>query len=152
MPSTDRNICGPTITGQLPPTRLGDFTTFANGYKDTASVDLVFGQITGDTSMSQTYYTVPVILKTTTNTGAHNNYAACYLVHVANPAVFSARPFNPMGIDRGSADASDINANDATVLATACSGYPVGPNPVPVSERQPQHRQEQFPRQPQRAD
>ena len=116
-----------------PSNSLGDFTAFANGYKDTASVDLVFGQITGDTSMSQTYYTVPVILKTISNTGVHKNYAACYLVHAAAPGVFGAPPFNPMGIDRGSATASDINANDATVLATACSGYPVGPNAVSVS-------------------
>ena len=116
-----------------PSNSLGDFTAFANGYKDAASVDLVFGQITGDTSMSQTYYTVPVILKVTSTSGAHNNYAACYLVHAGNPAVFSAPPFNPMGIDRGSAVASDISSPDATVLATACSGYPVGPFTVPVS-------------------
>ncbi|MGD0613461.1 MAG: hypothetical protein ABSB41_18330 [Anaerolineales bacterium] len=116
-----------------PSNSLGDFTTFTNGYKDTASVELVFGQITGDTSMSQTYYTVPVILKDTSNTGAHKNYAACYLVHAATPEVFGAPPFVPMGIDRGSATPSDINAKDATVLATACSSYPVGPKAVPVS-------------------
>jgi len=68
-----------------PSNSLGDFTTFANGYKDTASVELVFGQITGDAGMSQVYYTVPVILKTISNTGAHNNWAACYVVHAAAP-------------------------------------------------------------------
>ncbi|MGD0611883.1 MAG: hypothetical protein ABSB41_10240 [Anaerolineales bacterium] len=116
-----------------PSNSLGDFTTFANGYKDTASVELVFGQITGDAGMSQVYYTVPVILKTISNTGAHNNWAACYVVHAAAPEVFGAPPFAPMSIDRGSATPSDINTKDATVLAAACSGYPVGSFPVPVS-------------------
>ena len=116
-----------------PSTSLGSFPSFANGYTDTASVNLVFGKITGDAGMSQVYYTVPVLLKTISNTGARNNYAACYVVHAAAPEVFGAPPFSPMSIDRGSANPSDINANDATVLATACSGYPVGSFPVPVS-------------------
>ena len=116
-----------------PSTSLGSITSFANGYIDTASVDLVFGQITGDAGMSQVYYTIPVILKATTKNGVRTNYAACYVVHEAAPDVFGAPPFYPMSIDRGSAKTSGVNANDATVLATACNGYPVGPNPVPVS-------------------
>jgi hypothetical protein len=34
-----------------------------------------------------------------------------------------------MSIAQGSAKQSDINASDASVLATTCSGYPVGGNP-----------------------
>ncbi len=67
-----------------PATSLGSFTAYANGYQNTASVDLVFGQITGDAGMSQVYYTVPVILKATAMNGTHTNYAACYIVHEAN--------------------------------------------------------------------
>ncbi len=66
-----------------PATTLGSYTSFANGYSDTASVDLVFGQITGDPGMSQVYYTIPVILKATSTTNTHTNYAACYVVHEA---------------------------------------------------------------------
>ena len=112
-----------------PATSLGSFTSFANGYGDTASVDLVFGQITGDPGMSQVYYTVPVILKATARNNTHTNYAACYVVHEASPDVYSSPPISPMSIDRGSAKPSNLNASDATVLATACSSYPVGGNP-----------------------
>jgi len=116
-----------------PATSLGSFTSFANGYSDTASVDLVFGQITGDAGAGQIYYTVPVILKTTAKNGTRANWAACYVVHQSQPANFGEPPFDPMGIDRGSAKPSDINASDASMLATACSGYPIGGNQVVIS-------------------
>ena len=112
-----------------PATSLGSFTSWANGYSDTASVDLVFGPITGDPGMSQVYYTIPVILKVTANNNTHANYVACYIVHETNPSVYGAPPISPMSIDRGQAQASDINASDASVLATACNGYPAGGNP-----------------------
>jgi hypothetical protein len=38
-----------------------------------------------------------------------------------------------MNIDRGSAKPSAINASDASVLASACSGYPTGPHQVATS-------------------
>ena len=111
-----------------PDTSLGSFNAWASGYSDTASVDLVFGQITGDPGMSQVYYTIPVVLKVTKTNNAHTNYAACYVVHEASPDVYGAPPISPMGIARGSAQPSNINASDASVLATACSGYPAGGN------------------------
>jgi hypothetical protein len=112
-----------------PATTLGSYTSFANGYNATASVDLVFGQITGDPGMSQVYYTVPVILKATSTTNSLTNYSACYVVHETNPDVYGAPPISPMGIAQGSAQVSSLNASDASVLASACSGYPVGGNP-----------------------
>jgi len=112
-----------------PATSLGSFISFSNGYNDTASVDLVFGLITGDPGMSQVYYTIPVILKVTAKNSTHTNYVACYVVHEASPDVYGSPPIFPMSIDRSSAQPSDINASDASVLATACSGYPTGGNP-----------------------
>jgi hypothetical protein len=116
-----------------PSNSLGSYNSYAAGYQDTASVDLVFGQITGDAGMSQVYYTIPVILKTASNNGVHTNYAACYVVHQSSPGVFGAPPFEPMGIDRGQAKVSNNSASDSAVLANACNGYPIGPNPVPVA-------------------
>jgi hypothetical protein len=112
-----------------PATTLGSYTSFASGYSATASVDLVFGQITGDPGMSQVYYTLPVILKTTSTTNTQTNYSACYVVHETNPDVYGAPIIDPMGIAQGSATVSSMSASDASVLATACSGYPVGGNP-----------------------
>ena len=112
-----------------PATIMGSYTSFANGYTDTASVDLVFGQITGDPGMSQVYYTIPVILKVTSTTNTQTNYSACSLVHETNPDVYGAPIIDPMGIAKGSATVSSMGASDASVLATACSGYPAGGNP-----------------------
>jgi hypothetical protein len=116
-----------------PSTSQGGFDAFANGYKNTVSVSLVFGQITGDAGAGQIHYTIPVILKTTARDGTHANYAACYIVHQAQPANFGEPPFIPMNIDRGSAKPSAINASNASVLTTACSAYPTGGDLVPVS-------------------
>jgi hypothetical protein len=116
-----------------PASTLGSFSSYANGYQDTASVDLVFGQITGDPGMSQVYYTIPVILKATSTNSVRTNYAACYVVHESSPDVFSAPPIEPMGIARGSAKISALNLSDAAALATACQGYPTGTSPFPVS-------------------
>ena len=116
-----------------PSSSLTSFSSFSAGYQDTTSVDLVFGPITADPGMSQTYYTVPVLLKSTLTTGVHKNFAACYIVHAVEPGVFSSPPVFPMSIDRGSAAPADLSASDADVLSTACNGYPVGSFPVPVS-------------------
>ena len=116
-----------------PASTLGNFTTYANGYQNTASVKLVFGQITGDAGAGQLYFTVPVLLKTTAQNGTRSNFAACYVVHQSQPANFGAPPFNPMSIDRGQAKASDLNASDSSALAGACTGFPTGANPVAAS-------------------
>jgi hypothetical protein len=116
-----------------PGTSLGSFTAYADGYKDTGSVDLVFGNITGDAGAGQMYYTVPVILKATATNGVHANYAACYIVHLSQPGFFGAPPFDPMGISQGNATNIALNADDATVLSTACNGLPIGFNPISVA-------------------
>jgi hypothetical protein len=115
-----------------PSNSVGSFNAFQTGYQDTAAVDLVFGQITGEPGMSQVYYTVPVLLKTVSKGGVHSNFAACYVVHDTNPDVYGAPPFGPMGIYQGSAKSIALNANDATALSTACDGYPQGSGTVPV--------------------
>jgi hypothetical protein len=112
-----------------PASSLGSLVSFSNGYSDTAAVELVFGSISGDPGMSQVYYTIPVILKVTATNNTRSHYAACYVVHKVNPDVYGAPPVSPMSINSGSAQASNMNASDASVLDTVCSGYPTGGNP-----------------------
>ena len=115
-----------------PANSAGSFSDFANGYQNTASVDLVFGHITGGAGAGQLYFTVPVLLKTVNRDGTHANFAACYVIHQAQPANFGAPPFIPMGIDRGKAKVADLHANDTDALASACDGYPSG-SPVIIT-------------------
>lgn len=112
-----------------PATDLGNFSSFASGYSTTASVDLVFGAISGDPGMSQVYYTIPVVLKVTASNSTHTNYSACYVVHETNPDVYGGPPVDPMSIYNGSAVQVSLNASDASLLATACNNYPTGGNP-----------------------
>jgi hypothetical protein len=116
-----------------PSTMLGSFNAFAAGYQDTASVDLVFGEITSDAYMSQVDYTIPVLLKTTARNNTHTNSAACYVVHEVSPDVMGTPPNIPMSISKGSARASEINLSDASALATACNGYTLGGATAPIT-------------------
>jgi hypothetical protein len=113
-----------------PANSLGNFNAFVNGYQDTASVDLVFGQITGDAGAGQMYYTVPVILKAVKTNNVQANWSACYVLHMSQPGNFGAPPIIPMAIIRGSATSISLNTNDDTVLASACSGETTGGNEV----------------------
>jgi hypothetical protein len=113
-----------------PVNSLGGFNGFVNGYLDTASVDLVFGQITGDAGAGQMYYTVPVILKAVKTNNVHSNWSACYVLHMSQPGNFGAPPIIPMGIIRGSAKSVSLNTSDDTVLASACSGETTGGDEV----------------------
>ena len=125
-----------------PATRLGTLASFSNGYSHTASVGLVFGSITGDAGAGQMYYTVPVRLKGTASNGVHQDYAACYVVHISQPGFYGAPPITPMNIDRGTAKSVNVNTTDAVVLANACNGpdYPitspvsVGPTSLDISK------------------
>ncbi len=116
-----------------PSTMVGDFSDFVNGYANTISVDLVFGQITGEGGMSQAYYTVPVLLKASEANGVQTNYAACYVVHQSSPDVFGEPPFQPMSISRGTAKISPAGSSITSALADACVEYPTGSVEVPAS-------------------
>jgi len=111
----------------------GSLAKFVSGYKYTGRVDLVFGSITSGVGAGQIYYTVPVLLKASAINGVRANYAACYVIHQARPENFGAPPFNPMGIDVGSAANYDLLVSDASALATACSAYPNSGSAVAVS-------------------
>ena len=111
-----------------PAASLGTLASFTNGYVNTASVDLAFGQISGDAGAGQMYYTVPVIIKGTATNGAKANYAACYVIHLSQPGFQATPPYQGFGIVRGKAHAVDASASDDTSLSGACEGadYPTG--------------------------
>jgi hypothetical protein len=119
---------------QNPSATLGTLASYSSGYANTASVDLVFGKITGDAGAGQLYYTVPVIIKGTATNGVKANFAACYVTHMSQPGFQAAPPYIGMMILRGKSHAVDVNASDDTNLAGACSGadYPTGSPLTPL--------------------
>ena len=116
---------------QDPAGSLGSLSTFSNGYANTASVDLAFGQLSGDAGAGQMYYTVPVIIKGTATNGQKANFAACYVVHFSQPGFQAAPPFSGMSIVRGKSHSVALNAGDDASLAGACGSadYPIS-NPI----------------------
>lgn len=120
-----------------PAVSQGTFEQFQAGYADTSDVTLQFGQIGGDVGAGQMYYSVPMLLTERTNAATTKSYAACYILHLSQPAL-QEPPFQGLTIERGKATVigSDVESNNA--LATACSGpdFPAGNpiNPAPQTE------------------
>jgi hypothetical protein len=120
-----------------PAVSQGTFEQFQAGYADTSDVTLQFGQIGGDVGAGQMYYSVPMLLTERTNAATTKSYAACYILHLSQPAL-QEPPFQGLTIERGKATVigSDVDSNNA--LATACSGpdFPAGNpiNPAPQTE------------------
>lgn len=113
----------------LPADQLPAYDDFANGYANTASVELTLGAITGDVGAGQLYYSVPVALVATTTDGATQTFAGCYQLHLARPRIQAAPPFQPLAIER--ADVRQVsNGGDPSALAAqACpdaAGQPIG--------------------------
>lgn len=110
-----------------PATGAGPFDKFAAGYETTTSVDLTLGTIGRDVGAGQMYYSVPALLKAKTSDGKTQTYAACYILHLSQPAI-QEPPFSGLGIERGRANVLAAGANEQTALAGACSGpdYPSG--------------------------
>ncbi len=116
-----------------PAVQLGNFQSFADGYKTTANTKITYGQIGGDAGAGQMYYSVPLILTVTNSDASIQRYAACYILKLSQPGVQATPPFQPLGIDRGKAVELAADANQNSALASACSvpDFPVG---APLSE------------------
>jgi hypothetical protein len=83
------------------PAQAGDFDTFAAGYADTKHVELLAGAPVAEGAAGSTYYTLPVAIDAEAKDGSHAQYAGCYLLRLANPAIQAAPPFKPMHIEKG---------------------------------------------------
>lgn len=79
----------------------GDFDAFANGFHDTKHVDLLAGAPVAEGAAGSTYYSLPVAIDAEAKDGSHRQYAGCYLLRLANPAIQAEPPFKPMHIEKG---------------------------------------------------
>lgn len=102
-------------------TNFPAYQQFADGYKDTATVELFVGSLTGDVGAGSVNYSVPFSLKSTNNTGAIQVFAGCYDVHGASdPKIIGAPPFGPLNIDSAKVQAVQAGGNVADVMAKSC--------------------------------
>jgi len=111
-----------------PASAVGPFDAFMKGYENTASVEVTFGQISGDAGAGQLYYSVPVLLQAHTRDGKNQTYAACYVLHLSQPAIQDSPPFVPLSIEKGAAKILSDAVQAQSALATICTdlGLPTG--------------------------
>ncbi|HEY4201016.1 MAG TPA: hypothetical protein VGM83_10685 [Devosiaceae bacterium] len=81
--------------------QAGDYQKFADGYADTAHVELLTGKATSDGAAGSIYYSLPIAIDAKAADGSHKQYAGCYLLRLSNPQVQATPPFNPMHIEKG---------------------------------------------------
>ena len=94
---------------------------FEQGYSSTQAVTLTAGLVTPDAGAGQFYYTVPVTLKASLSDGTPQTFVGCYVLHISNPDIQAAPPFQPLGIESANVQQVANGANTAQLMNQACS-------------------------------
>jgi hypothetical protein len=102
-------------------TQLPSFDQFAQGYQDTASVQVSLGAMGLSVGAGQTYYTVPVLLKSETTGGDQQTYSGCYTMHLGLPSAQATPPYESLGFQTADVQQAASDANDSNLLAHACN-------------------------------
>jgi hypothetical protein len=112
---------------------LPSFTSFQQGYASTQSVQWSYGAVSSDAGAGQFYYSVPVTLKAQTTSGLQT-FVGCYVLHLANPGIQSAPPYQPLGIRSASVSLVANTADTNTLMAQACQNpAPPATQPIHIS-------------------
>ncbi len=118
------------FVNNTPDVTLADLT---EGYKDTQSVNVVFGLISQEGAAGSTYFTVPMVLNSTHTSGTQEKFAACYILRRPEPGNYGAPPIQPMHIDKRFGKSVPLTTTDKDALAEACpADYPTGMNTLPA--------------------
>jgi hypothetical protein len=75
-----------------------DYESWKNGYADTESVAVGFGETTGEGAAGSTYYSVPVTLEVARTGGISARFAGCYTLRMAQPSI-QEPPFQGIHIE-----------------------------------------------------
>jgi len=94
------------------------FNQFAQGYAQTAAVQLLTGQVKSDAGAGQLFYTVPVVLTAQTTAGANQTFSGCYTLHMSQPAVQATPPFKPLAIRSAGIQVVSSPPSDLSTLLT----------------------------------
>jgi len=109
---------------------LPSFDQFQQGYQNTENVQVSLGVVGGDGGAGQMYYTVPVVLKSTSTSNDLQTFAGCYTLHLGQPGFQGEPPFQPLAIRSGTLQTEDNSADTADLLVHACDGIATGPAPA----------------------
>jgi hypothetical protein len=101
-------------------TQLPSFDQFAQGYQDTASVQVSLGAMGLSVGAGQTYYTVPVLLKSATTGGQQQTFSGCFTMHLGMPSAQGVPPYQGLGFQTADFKQAASGASDSNLLAHAC--------------------------------
>ncbi|HET9015566.1 MAG TPA: hypothetical protein VFN57_08215 [Thermomicrobiaceae bacterium] len=103
-----------------PPSRLEPFPQFQKGYANTAAVQLTTGNVTGGVSAGQLYWSVPVTILARSTDGSVQQFAGCYQLHLAQPLIQDAPPYQPIAIQSANVQPVPTGQSAALQMAAAC--------------------------------
>ena len=106
---------------QNPATSIGAYDNYAAGFNDTGSVTVTFGTVVSDAGAGQLHYQVPLAMNVITTSNTQQVFVGCYTLHLANPAIQSMMPFQPLGIVNGKFTKVANGVNVTPLLTTACN-------------------------------
>jgi hypothetical protein len=73
---------------------------FAEGYADTARVDVATGGVSEEGAAGSTFYQVAVAIQATNKNGDVSVFAGCYTARLANPQI-QGEAFSPLHLEKG---------------------------------------------------
>ncbi len=103
------------------PTAVGSFVDFAAGSADTDQITAAFGAVLSDAGAGQYYYQVPVTQTVKTISGTTQTYVGCYTLHLANPGMQAAMPFEPLGIINSKLALVANDLDTSALMERACN-------------------------------
>jgi hypothetical protein len=100
--------------------QLPSYDQFAQGFQNTASVQVSLGAMGLSVGAGQTYYTVPVLLKSATTGGQQQAYSGCFTMHLGLPSAQAVPPYQGLGFQTADLQQAASGANESDLLAHAC--------------------------------
>jgi hypothetical protein len=104
-----------------PSVHPGNYDIYAAGFNDTQAITATFGAVISDAGAGQFHYQIPVAEVVQTTGGTTQTFVGCYTLHISNPGIQGALPFNPLGITTGQFTTVANGTNTTPLLVTACN-------------------------------
>jgi hypothetical protein len=95
------------------------FADFANGYANTAVVNLTTGDVTSDAGAGNIFYQVPAVIIARQTDGSTRRFYGCYLLHRANVEMGNTTPPYPIALRAAHIVAAPPDADVAALLEEA---------------------------------
>jgi hypothetical protein len=99
---------------------LPSLDNFTQGYSATQSITATFGTVTPDAGAGQIHYTVPTTLVAQQTDGTSQTFVGCYVLHISNPDIQAAPPFQPLAIQSATVKQVANDADTPTLMNQLC--------------------------------